>query len=81
MERTTIAPAGRWGRFPLYMAKVGTMSGCLVMVRRKRSFAVGEAIKYATLDSVDGICVGVTPKWQGGLVSRISDDRLFIDRW
>lgn len=78
---TAMTIVNRWGRFPLFQAKIGTMPGCLVMIRRQRLFTAGEIVKYATLDSVKGMCVGCTPRWESGMISKVGEDRLFIDRY
>ena len=72
------ADVRRWGRFPLFPAKVGTGPSTLILVRRDRTFAVGQRIKFATLDDVQGMCQGVTPRWRNGVVWKIDGGRLFV---
>lgn len=75
-----VFPVSNWGRKQLYQAKVGTLGSTLVMVRRVRKFHVGQSIRFAELKDVDGMCVGCTPSWRGGVIHRIDDNRLYIER-
>ena len=74
-----IQSIGWWGRFPLYQAKVGTGSSDCIIVRRVRKFRVGMFIKFARRSDVRSMCVGCTPKWHSGLISRLDNDRIFVD--
>lgn len=77
---TEIYPVSNWGRKELFQAKVGTLSSTLVMVRRIRKFHVGQFIRFAELKDVDGMSIGCTPPWRGGVITRIDGNRLFIER-
>jgi hypothetical protein len=72
-------PVDRWGRKPLYQAKVGTMSGSLIMVKRARDFEVDQRIEFAELQDVRGMSVSMAPRWRTGIIWKIEDDRLFIN--
>lgn len=81
MVKTTLIPVGKWGRYPLFQAKVGTMPGCLVLIKRKRSFMSGDMIQYILRQEVEGRRTCCAPsKWHGGMISKIGDNRLFIER-
>ena len=83
IQRIAVTPVNMWwGRQPLYQAKVGTGSSCLVMVRRSRKFYVGQFIAFCTLQDVAGMSVGVTPPWRRGRITKIDErwDRLFIEQ-
>ena len=70
----------KWGRFPTFAAKIGTGPGTVIIVRRDRSFHVGQRIKFAEVSALRGMSTGVTPPWQSGTIWRIDDNRLFISR-
>ena len=76
-----VSITGRWGRYPLFLAKVGTMPGSLVMIKRARSFEAGQIIQFSEERENSGRCKSCTPRWHGGRISKVGDDRLFIDRW
>lgn len=67
------------GRLPVYKAKVGTMPGSLIVVRRDRTFWVGQCIKFAETHALRGQSIGVTPAWRNGSVWKIEDDRLYLN--
>jgi hypothetical protein len=75
-----ILSTGRWGRFPTYQAKVGTMSGSIIIVKRLRDFEVGQRVQYAETYELRGTSTGMAPKWSGGIIWKIESDRLFIER-
>lgn len=75
-----IKPVSKWGKRPLYAAKIGTYGSALVLVKRVRKFYVGQQIKYADSNSLRGMSVGCMPNWQNGRIWLIEDNRLFITR-
>lgn len=74
-----LVAAGRRGRMPTFYAKVGTMSGSVVVVKRVRDFAVGQKIQFAETRDLEGCSVGMAPRWRGGEIWKIEDNRLFIN--
>lgn len=74
-----ITSIGRWGRQPTFQAKIGTGPSAVVIVRRTRRFKVGQHIQFADIHDLSGMCVGCTPKWRGGHIYKIENDRLFIE--
>lgn len=75
-----ILPAGYWGRRPWWHAKIGTGSSRCVLIKRQRSFSVDQRIQFCTLDELRGMATGGTPRWTGGIIWKIEDDRLFINK-
>lgn len=73
-----LVPAGRRGRMPTFYAKVGTMSGSVIVVKRTRDFEVGQKIQFAEIRDLEGCSVGMAPRWRGGEIWKIDDNRLFI---
>lgn len=71
---------GRWGRFPTFQAKVGTGSSTVIIIKRARDFTIGQQIEFAETRDLQGMCKCCTPKWHGGLIWKIEDNRLFLDR-
>ena len=55
-----VSIAGRWGRYPLFLAKVGTMPGSLVMIKRARSFEAGQIIQFSEERENSGRCKSCT---------------------
>ena len=76
-----VEPISRWGRQPLYSAKIGTTASNLIMIRRVRRFHVNQQIYFATLSEVEGMSVGCTPQWRSGIIWKIEDNRLFVNRF
>lgn len=76
---TTVTPVGRRGQQPTYQAKIGTMSGSIIIVKRARKFKVGQRIEFADTLDLRGCSVSVAPKWRTGTIWLIEDDRLFIN--
>lgn len=76
-----VQPISRWGRKPLYSAKVGTTSSNLIMVYRVRKFHINQMIQFATLSEVEGMSIGCTPKWRSGRIWKIEANRLFVERF
>ena len=74
-----VMPISRWGKQPLYQAKIGTGPSALIMVKRQRRFHVGQRLQFADREDVRGMCVGCTPKWRGGIVWKIESDRLYVE--
>ena len=74
-----VTPIGRWGRRPTYSAKVGTRGSTVVLVKRVRSFFVGQRIEYCETSDLCGMSVACTPTWRKGIVYRIDGNRLFIE--
>lgn len=74
-----VTPISRWGRQPLYLAKIGTGPSDLIMVKRQRKFRVGQRLQFATIEDVRGMCVGCTPRWRGGIAWKIEDNRLYVE--
>jgi hypothetical protein len=79
-ELIEIEPEGRWGKQPLYPAKIGTFSSTHVMVKRVRKFHVEQRIQYCELKSVQGMSTGCTPPWKTGRIWLIDGGRLFINK-
>ncbi len=82
LHRIEVEPVPiRWGRQPLYSAKVGTGSSCLVMIRRSRKFYLKQFVSFCTLEDVNGMSVGMTPPWRRGRITKIDErwDMLFIE--
>jgi hypothetical protein len=73
-----IQTVGRWGRRPLYAAKIGSGSSACVVVKRARKFAVEQRIEFANERDLRGMSTGQTPKWRVGYIWLIEDERLFI---
>lgn len=69
----------RWGRFPLFDAKISTGPSSLVIVRRARKFHVGQLIWFVEWSDLRGMCIGVTPPWRRGTIWKIENERLFIN--
>jgi hypothetical protein len=80
-QRVDVQPISRWGRQPLYSAKIGTTASSLIMVRRVRRFYVKQHIFFAALSEVEGMSVGCTPKWCSGYIWKIEANRLFVERF
>ncbi len=78
-ETTTVATVGRWGKFPTFAAKVGTMAGSNVLVKRARAFYVNQRIDFAEEHHLAGMSVGMAPKWRHGSIWKIENDRLYIE--
>jgi len=76
----TINSIGRWGRFPTFQAKIGTGPSAVIIVKRVRDFHVDQWIQFAERSDLAGMCVGCTPTWHGGIITKIENDRLFVDR-
>lgn len=74
-----ITSIGRWGRFPTFQAKVGTGPSAVIIVKRVRDFEPGQYIKFAETRDLQGMCVGCTPTWRGGLITKIECDRIYLD--
>ena len=72
-------PVGRWGRFPTYQAKVGTMPGTTIVVKRARKFHVDQWINFADVCDLRGMSTGMTPRWRGGIIWKIEDNRIFVN--
>jgi len=81
VERIDVQPISRWGKQPLYSAKIGTTASNLIMVRRARRFFVNQHIYFAALSEVEGMSVGCTPRWRTGYIWKIESNRLFIERF
>ena len=79
MKGVQIPSFGRWGRFPLFVAKIGTMSSSTIIVKRDRRFYKGQTIQFCKREELEGRRVGCAPKWQHGYVWQVDDGRLFID--
>jgi hypothetical protein len=75
-----VEPTGKWGKYNEYLAKVGTFSGCLVLIKSKRKFAVGMRIQFCDTKDLEGMSTGCTPKWRYGMIWKIEDGRLFISK-
>jgi hypothetical protein len=75
----TINPTGqKWGRQPTWYAKVGTLSGTTVIIKRARTFEVGQRIEFADLCDLRGTSRNMAPRWRTGYIWKIDDHRLFI---
>jgi len=73
-----IQSMGQRGRQPTFQAKIGTMSGSIIIVKRVRDFEVGQKIQFAELRDLEGCSVGMAPRWRGGEIWKIEDNRLFV---
>lgn len=80
-----VTPVDTWGRRPLFQAKVGTLSGSLVLVKRARRrgqpFEEHERIEFIELNELQGtsksmLCV----PWHAGYIWKVEDNRIFINR-
>ena len=71
--------SGYWGKKPLYRAKVGTGPEVLILIRGIRKFEVGQRIKFVKRSDVEGMCIGTTPQWRGGLIDEINEQCLFVE--
>ena len=79
-ETIAVQPClARWGRFPTYLAKVGTMGSTCIVVKRTRRFHVGQSIQFAETSDLTGMCKGMPPRWRYGDIWKIEDDRLFVN--
>lgn len=81
MADDKVRPISRWGRQPLYSAKIGTTASNLIMVYRVRKFRVNQQIKFATISDVEGMSKGCTPRWSSGRIWKIESNRLFVERF
>lgn len=79
-EEIEVTPVGRWGKFPTYDAKVGTFSGCRILIKRARKFTIGQRIEYAEEQNLRGMSTGCTPTWQPGKIWDIQDNRIFVNK-
>lgn len=77
-ELIEVEPVGRWGRYTTYLAKVGTFSSCIVLVKRVRKFHVTQRIEFAEEHALRGCSKGIAPQWRTGYIWKIEDNRLFI---
>lgn len=75
-----IEPVGKWGKYNEYLAKVGTFSGCIVLIKRVRKFLEGQRIEYCDTKDLRGMAKGFPPKWESGRIWKIEDGRLFISK-
>jgi hypothetical protein len=80
VEAVRLEPVGQWGRHPEYLAKIGTFSGAIVLIKRVRKFQEGQHIEYCDTKDLRGMCKGCTPTWQPGRIWKIDDGRLFISK-
>ena len=75
-----VSPTGQmWGRRPTWYAKVGTMSGSVIVVYQPKEFHVGQRILFAELHKLKGTSKRMTPRWESGQIYKIEDSRLFIE--
>jgi hypothetical protein len=83
-EPIEVAPVDEWGRRPFFQAKVGTMGSALVLVKGARrigpTFSVGERIEFCEWGDLQGCSLSMAPRWHTGIVWKIEDNRLFIER-
>jgi hypothetical protein len=79
-ESVCVSPVDRWGRRLVYAAKVGTMSGTLVLIKRARRFYEGQFIYYVETKELEGMSTGCTPRWHYGTIWKIEGGRIFINR-
>jgi hypothetical protein len=80
-----VTPVDSWGRRPLFQAKVGTLSGSLVLIKRARragqGFEVDERVEYVEWGALQGMSKSMSPhNWHPGCIWKIEDNRLFINR-
>jgi hypothetical protein len=80
VEAIRIEPIGYWGRRPEYLAKVGTFSGCIVLIKRARKFLEGQRIQFCDTKDLRGMSQSCTPKWESGKIWKIEDGRMFISK-
>lgn len=74
----------RWGRRPLFQAKIGTHPSTLVVVRGAplsgaTAFEVGRRIEFADHSDLRGCSKVLSPRWSWGIIWKIEDNRLYID--
>jgi len=74
-----LVPTGRRGRQPTFLAKVGTMSGSVIVVKRVRDFEVNQWIEFAEIRDLEGCSVSMAPHWRRGIIWKIEDNRLFVN--
>jgi hypothetical protein len=79
-EPVKLEPIGRWGRYPTFQAKVGTLGSTCVLIRRQRAFSEGDVIRYCEEHHLKGMGKSCTPIWQPGRIWKIEGDCLFISR-
>jgi len=72
--RRFVRPQDRWGKFPTYLAKVGSGCSCLILIKRVREFWVGQQIQYCREDDLRGMSVGMAPKWRIGEIWKIEEE-------
>jgi len=72
---------GRWGRQPLYAAKVGTFGSTVIMVKRARKFYVGQRIQYCATRDTEGMATSCTPPWRGGIITEVNGERLHVTKF
>lgn len=75
----TVLPAGTWGRYQTYYAKVGTMPGSIILIKRVRTFSVDQRIEFCEAMDLRGMSTGCTPTWRSGIVWKIEDNRIFVN--
>lgn len=79
-EKQKISPAGKWGSRPLYLAKVGTHSTELLLIKGVRNFSVGQYVTFVRRSELEGMSVGMAPNnWKSGRIWRIESGYLFIN--
>lgn len=76
---TYLKPQGNWGRYQTYVAKVGTLSLTVIVVKKTTDFHVDQKIEFAYLHDLRGCSKVMTPKWLPGRVWKIEDNRLFVN--
>lgn len=79
-EPIQIEPVGKWGRHPEYLAKVGSFSSAVVLIKRVRKFLEGQRIEFCDTKDLRGMSTGCTPMWRSGRIWKIEDGRLFIKK-
>ncbi len=80
-----VTPVDKWGKRPLFQAKIGTHSGTLILVKRARRsgqpFEEHERVEYVDYSEVKDRSVGMAPQtWHDGVVWKVEDNRIFISR-
>jgi len=71
---------GRRGRHPTFQAKIGTMPGTIIIIKRVRNFEVGQHIEFADICDLLGMSVGMAPRWQRGVIWLIEGNRLYVNK-
>lgn len=81
LASVTCYATDRWGKFPTFLAKVGSGCSHLILVKRAprdRKFHVGQPLQYCVEETLAGMSTSCTPKWKRGSIWKIENDVLYV---